>query len=187
MTAPFVIDGYAIVTVEGMIADAHAAVPDSLKNEADQAYFSSALDAAALVVHGRHSHEGHPNSPRRRRFWLTRKVADLQPVAGAALEWLWNPAGVSLADAARRIGLERGTIAALGGTEVYDLFLPVYRAFHLSRAGNAHMPVGAPVFSAVRDGLTPEQILARSGLKQGATRVLDAENEVTTTTWERRL
>ncbi|HXQ84498.1 MAG TPA: dihydrofolate reductase, partial [Xanthobacteraceae bacterium] len=40
-----------------MIADAKGVMPDSIRNDADQRFFQSALDAAAVVVHGRHSHE----------------------------------------------------------------------------------------------------------------------------------
>ena len=185
MPDAFALDGYAIVTSDGFIADCAGAMPDSLKYEADQAYFSAALDAADLIVHGRHSYEGHANSPRRRRFWLTRKVAALEPLKPN--EWLWNPEGAPLAEAARAIGLDRGTVAVIGGTAVYDLFLPVYRAFHLSRAGRASLSAGTPVFSAVTHGATPEEVLRAAGLAPGATRTLDDANAVTVTRWERRL
>jgi len=36
-----------------------------------------ALDGAAVVVHGRMSHEGQPNSPKRRRLLLTRAIKAL--------------------------------------------------------------------------------------------------------------
>ena len=181
----FSVEGYAIVTADGMIADEHGIIPDSLKYEADQRYFSDGIDRAALLVHGRNSHEGQPNSPRRRRFWLTRGVQALEQVS--ALEWRWNPAGIDVFDATRRIGLETGIIAVLGGTTVFDLFLPRYRAFHLSRAGKARQPGGTPVLSAVLEGFSVEQILAREGFVAEPTLVLDAENEVTATTWAREV
>jgi len=179
----FSLEAYAIVSVDGMIAGADGVIPDSLKFEADQRYFSDALDGAALLVHGRNSHEGHANSPRRRRFWVTRRVADLEQLS--AFEWRWNPAGLDIFDAARRIGVEDGVIAALGGTQVYDLFLPRYRAFHLSRAGRVRIPGGTPFLSAVREGLSPEAVLTREGFAAGETITLDAANEVTATSWER--
>ena len=75
MSARRRIEGYAIVSADGMIADSHAIMPDALKNEADQRFFERALDHVDVVVHGRHSHEGQPNSARRRRVTLTRSVA----------------------------------------------------------------------------------------------------------------
>lgn len=179
----FALEAYAIVTTDGMIADEHGIMPDSLKYEADQRFFSDGLDGAALLVHGRNSHEGQANSPRRRRFWLTRSVAVLEQIS--ALEWNWNPAGIDIFDAARQIGLEEGIIAVLGGTSVFDLFLPRYRAFHLSRARKARQPGGTPVLSAVREGLSVEQILTREGFAPEPALVLDADNEVTATTWVR--
>ena len=68
MPGPNRIEGYAIVSADGMLADANRRIPESLKVEADQKFFHGALDRAAAVVHGRHSHEGGP------------KAADLQKV-----------------------------------------------------------------------------------------------------------
>ena len=69
------IEGFAIVSADGMLADHHRHMPDALKVEADQRFFDSSLDRVAAVVHGRHSHEGQANSPRRRRLILTRKIS----------------------------------------------------------------------------------------------------------------
>jgi hypothetical protein len=51
------------------------------------------LDGAAVVVHGRMSHEGQPNSPKRRRLILTRRVKALTPDPNNANARFWNPAG----------------------------------------------------------------------------------------------
>ncbi len=59
------IEGYVIVSADGMLADANGVMPASLKFEADQRCFESALDAADLIVHGRHSFEDQPRSPQR--------------------------------------------------------------------------------------------------------------------------
>src|SRR5271166_3399034 len=75
MRGPFRIEGYAIACLDGAIADATGLMPDSLKLEADQRFFERALDRAAVVVHGRMSHEGQPNSPKRRRLLLTEGIA----------------------------------------------------------------------------------------------------------------
>ena len=186
MPIPFAIEGFAIVTADGMIADERGAMPDSLKNEADHRMFSAALDQFDLILHGNHSHEGHARSPSRRRFWLTRSVAALANKAGAANEWLWNPAGLDLVAACRAIGLEGGSIAVLGGPSVYDMFLPLYSAFSLSRAGQARLPGGTPVFSHMRENRTAEDVLSAAGLAAEATRMLDADNEVTVTRWVRK-
>ena len=44
-----------------------------LKFEGDKAFFTAALDRADLILHGRNSYEDQPNSPRRRRIFLTRQ------------------------------------------------------------------------------------------------------------------
>ena len=65
------------------------------------------------------------------------------------------------------------------------MFLPLYDAFHLSRAANANIPGGRPVFAEVGPNTTPEDALARHGLKPGPRRALDAAAGVTVVTWER--
>jgi len=62
MRGPFRIEGYAIACLDGAIADATGLMPDSLKLEADQRFFEEVLDGAAVVVHGRMSHEGQPRA-----------------------------------------------------------------------------------------------------------------------------
>ena len=61
------IEGYVIVSADGMLADARNVMPDELKFEGDKAFFTAALDRADLILHGRNSYEDQPNSPRRRR------------------------------------------------------------------------------------------------------------------------
>ena len=56
---PTLIEGYAIVSADSMIADASGAM-DALKFDADQQFFWASLDAAAAVAYGRHSAEGGP-------------------------------------------------------------------------------------------------------------------------------
>src|SRR5580700_3903068 len=60
MRGPFRIEGYAIISADGMIADAAGLMPDSLKIEADQRFYEDALDRVTVVAHGRLSHEGQP-------------------------------------------------------------------------------------------------------------------------------
>ena len=179
------IEGYVIVSADGMIADGKGEMPPSIRNDADQRFFQDALDHAAVVVHGRHSHEGGPRAARRRRLILTRRVAALAPDSAYPNVWLWNPVGANLDAALDRLGIGDGTIAVIGGTEVFSLFLPFYDAFHLSQAANAKIPGGLPVFSEVGPNATPEDVLARHGLKPGPRRDLDRTAGVSVMTWER--
>ncbi|MFX5464657.1 hypothetical protein ABTD44_19995, partial [Acinetobacter baumannii] len=71
------IEGYVIVSAEGMLADAGNAMPDVLKFAGDARFFSAALDRVDLIVHGRNSYEDQPNSPKRRRIIVTRGVSAL--------------------------------------------------------------------------------------------------------------
>jgi hypothetical protein len=91
---PTLIEGYAIVSADSMIADANGAM-DALKFDADQQFFWAALDAAAAVAHGRHSAEGGPRVENRRRLILTRRIAALGRDAQNSKALLWNPSGAS--------------------------------------------------------------------------------------------
>ena len=68
MPRPRRIDGYAIVSEDGMLANAAGIMPDSLKFDADRRFFERGLDNVDVVVHGRHSHEQQPHSYLRRRL-----------------------------------------------------------------------------------------------------------------------
>ena len=185
MAAPFYIVGYAIVSSDGMLADSAGQIPDGLKIDADQRFFNAGLDAADLVVHGRNSGEDHANSPRRRRLILTRKISAIAPDPNNPLARRWNPASASFPAACRALGVEAGTIAIIGGTDVFGLFLDIgYDTFHLSRANKARLPGGRPVFPQV-PAQTPEDVLAGHGLHPGERRVLDAQADATLVTWTR--
>ena len=179
------IEGYVIVSADGMIADSKGEMPPSIRNDADQRFFQDALDHVAVVVHGRHSHEGGPRAARRRRLVVTRQVAALAPDSEYSNALLWNPVGASFDAALARLGVSDGIIAVIGGTEVFSLFLPQYDAFHLSRAANARIPGGVPVFSEVGPNAMPDDVLARHGLKPGPRRDLDPAAGVSVVTWQR--
>ena len=72
MHYPRRIEGYAIVSEDGMLANASGMMPDQRKFEADQRFFERGLDGVDVVVHGRHSRQW--RSDLRRRLILTRKV-----------------------------------------------------------------------------------------------------------------
>src|SRR5437899_8781159 len=75
MPHPTRIEGLAIVSADGMLADADGHMPKSLLVEADQQFFQDTLDQAAVLVQGRHSHEGSSRAAHRRRLVLTRRIA----------------------------------------------------------------------------------------------------------------
>jgi dihydrofolate reductase len=185
MPETYRIEGYAIISVEGMIADAQGEFPPQLKNDADQRFFRSALNTAAAVALGRITHDRERNLGRR-RLVLTRKVASLQPDADDPQALFWNPAGATFQAARLALGLRQGALAVIGGTEVFETFLAIgYDAFHLSRAAKVHVPHGRPIFDGVGTDVTPEDKLRSAGLKPGAPRLLDPATGVTLTTWAR--
>jgi hypothetical protein len=51
------IEGYVIVSADGMLANADHVMPEGLKFEGDKQFFTAALDRADLIVHGRNSFE----------------------------------------------------------------------------------------------------------------------------------
>jgi hypothetical protein len=186
MTRPDRIEGLAIISADGMIADAGGVQPDALKLEADQHFFRAALDAATALAHGRYSGESGPGVSKRRRLILTRTVPALRrdPQNDKAVHW--NPAGASLEQAWDALGLAGGSLAVIGGTEPFGLFLDIgYDIFHLSRANRATLPGGRPLFPGIPPH-SPEDLLAAHGLKADATRILDQAAGLSLVTWRRR-
>jgi dihydrofolate reductase len=178
------IEGYVIVSADGMLADAARAMPAELKFPADQAFFAAALDAAAVVVHGRNSFEDQPRSAQRTRIVVTRRVAALAGDPANPKATLWNPAGTSFAEACRRAGVTAGVAAIIGGPEVFDLFMDAYDTFWLSQAHRLTLQGGTGAFPGVPP-LSPQNVLARHGLVAAETRVLDAAQAVDVTAWRR--
>jgi dihydrofolate reductase len=181
----FRIEGYVIVSTDGMIADSKGVMPDSIRNDADQKFFQEGLDHAAALVHGRHSHEGGPRAARRKRLVVSRQIAAVAPDPDHPNSLLWNPTGATLEQALAQIGVTDGIVAIIGGTEVFSMFLPRYDSFHLSDAAHAKIPGGRPVFAAVGPHATPEDVLMQHGLKPGKRRELDPAAGVGEVTWTR--
>jgi dihydrofolate reductase len=178
------IEGYAIVSEDGMLANVAGIMPDSLKFHADQAFFEKGLDSVDVVVHGRHSHEHQWRSDLRRRLILTRKVSAIAADASNKEALFWNPAGASLEQAMAVLGIPDGNIGVIGGTEVFGLFLDRYDIFYLSRAPGVQLPGGRPVFPEV-PARTPEEVLERHGLERGQRQVLNTEKGVAVVSWRR--
>jgi dihydrofolate reductase len=183
MPHPDRIEGYAIVSEDGMIADAARIMPDSLIFEADKHFFERGLDAVDVVVHGRHSHEQQPHSASRLRLVVTHRVETVAPDSSNEKALFWNPAGASLEDALEALGKPGGSVGVVGGTDVFGLFLGRYDVFHLSRAPDAHIPGGRPVFPGV-PALTPEEVLASYGMVPGECQVLDEDKRLTVVSWQ---
>ncbi len=179
------IEGYVIVSADGMLADSTGVMPQSLKFPSDQKFFESVLDEADVIVHGQHSHEDQPRSPQRKRIVLTRKI----PALASTTQWphaiLWNPDGASFEAACNEAGVASSAkVAVIGGPVVYALFLDRYDAFWLSQAHDVTIPDGLGVFPDV-PRLTPQAIMAQHGLKAAERRVLDAAHNVDLVAWRR--
>jgi hypothetical protein len=181
---PLRFEGYVIVSGDGMLADTTGVMPESLKFAADYRFFSDALDRVDLIVHGRYSFEDQPNSPKRRRVYVTRSVAGCAPSPDDPRATLWNPSGASFEDACGLAGVDSGTVAVIGGPGVFAMFFGRYDTFWLSKAPKVMVPGGQGVFPGV-PARTPEDILHGSGLVEGETRILDADHDVRVTAWQR--
>ena len=171
MTIPgtnILVEGHAIISADGKIADRDGAMPPELHSDADWRLFQAALDRSVLVVLGRIGHARHPN-PGRRRLVLSRSVADLQPDPGDPRSSYWNPAGLDIADVMARLGISEGTVAVTGGTGAFDLFLPWYDRFVLAEVRGLSMPDGTPCFTKGH----PRFVLPGAGLEARDMEMID--------------
>jgi dihydrofolate reductase len=179
------IEAYVIVSANGMLADTSGVMPEALKFPADQSFFENALDAADLIVHGRHSHEDQKRSAQRRRVVVTSRVSTLAKDDALPHATLWNPAGATFAEACAAAGVKSSAkIAIIGGPAVYQLFLDRYDVFWLSQAHRVQIENGLGVFPDV-PASTPQQILTSHGLRAKEKRMLDRAANVDLTAWRR--
>jgi dihydrofolate reductase len=178
------IEGYVIVSADGMLANADHVMPAELKFDGDKKFFTAALDRADLIVHGRRSHEDQPNSPRRKRIVVTRRIGAIAPDPSNPKATLWNPAGAAFEAACDFAGVRSGTVAIIGGPDVFGMFMDRYDTFWLSQAPRVRLPGGEPCFPGVPEH-SPQGILAAHGLKAGEAQILDPANGVTVTPWRR--
>lgn len=171
------VEGHAIVSADGMIADRSGEVPVSLRNAADWRQYQAALDQAAIIVTGRGGHERFPN-PGRRRLVLTRRVSVLTTDSADPLATLWNPETLPFDEALTVLGVEDGVLAITG---VFELFAPLFTSFQLSESHRLVVRDGTPCFAAGH----PRAVLAAAGLLPGPLVMLDPAAEVSSTRWER--
>src|SRR5260370_33780150 len=136
------IEGYGLVSADGMLANHYRVMPDQLKFKGDKNFFPAALDRADLIVHGRHSHEGQPNSPWRTRIILTRRVGAIAPDPSNPKATLWNPDGAAFEAACAFAKVDSGTVAGIGGPDVFGMFIDRYDTLWLSQAPPRRLPRG---------------------------------------------
>ncbi len=184
MLRPRRIEGYAIVSEDGMIANADGIMPDSLKYESDQHFFECGLDGVDVLVHGRNSGECQPRSSLRRRLILTRQVPAIAADPSNENALLWNPAGASFEQALTALGTPRSSVAIIGGTYVFGMFLDRYEVIHLSRAFDVRLPGGRPVFPDV-PARTPEEVFVSHGLERGQRQLLEPAKGLAIVSWQR--
>jgi hypothetical protein len=184
MTAVARIEGFAIVSEDGMLADAAGVMPATLQAPADQRFFEAGLDRADVLVHGRHSHEQQRHSAQRRRLIATHTVQALAPDPVNDRALLWNPAGASLDAGIEALGLRDAVVAVIGAAEVFGLFLNRYDVFYLTRGPRIQLPGGRPVFPGVPER-TPEDLLAQHGMHCAERQVLDPATNLAVAHWRR--
>ena len=184
MNAPTRIEGYAIVSDNGMIATANGTMPRALKFDADQDFFERGLNGVDVVVHGRHSRERHRCSDMRRRLILTRRIPSIASDANNRKALFWNPTGATLEEVLAVLGAPNDSIGVIGGTDVFGLFLDRYDTFFLTRVPGVQIPGGRAVFPEV-PAHSPEEVLAKHGLTKASNRVLDAKHGLELMTWSR--
>jgi dihydrofolate reductase len=178
------IEGYVIVSADGRLANARNVMPDELKFEGDAKFFTTALDRADLIVHGRHSQEQQRNAPNRKRVILSHAIGSVAPDPSNPRATLWNPAGASFEAACAAAGVQSGTVAIIGGPAVFDMFMDRYDTFFLSQAPHVRLLAGEPCFPGV-PARSPQEILAAHGLEPGEAQILDLSAGVTVTPWRR--
>lgn len=175
--------GHAIVSDDDRIADAEGAFPQALRNEADWAQFQSALDAAAVTLLGRLSHEAAPNVRQRRRLVASRRVRGLEERADA---WWWDPGAMPLERVLGALVPEGGTVAVPGGQSVFDLVGAArFDEFHLARAHGVQLPGGRGLFAACERGVAAADVLAGGGLVADPAALIDPAANVSLTIWRR--
>ena len=184
MVQRFRFEGFAIISADGMIANAAGIMPDSLKIEVDQIFFEKSLDRADLVIHGRYSREHHRRSDLRHRLVLTHAIASIQIDPDNKRSLFWNPNGASFEQAAAVIGIHKGIVSVIGGRQAFGLFLARFDAFFLSRVSEVLLPGGRPVFPTVPPQ-EPDEVLREHGLILSHRTTLDADKGLTLERWDR--
>jgi dihydrofolate reductase len=175
------VEGHAIISDNDCIADAEGRMPESLRNDADWAYFQRHLDEAAVVITGRKGHAAHPNKPGRRRLVFTSAAGEGGFVRQGDISFL-DPARFDFHEAIQELAPAGGIIAVTGGTAVFDWFAQrrLYTAFHLARARGVVIPSGKRLFSGAAQA---EQRFRALGLVPVNSWLLDEAKGVSLQIW----
>ncbi len=91
--ADYRIEGHAIISEDERIAGPDGQTPAALRNETDWRRFQAALDAAAVVLLGRRSHEANPDPKGRNRLVVSSSAGGVERRSDG---WWWNPTEASL-------------------------------------------------------------------------------------------
>ena len=158
-------------------------MPNSLKFDADQQFLEAALDNVDLLVHGRKSHEGQPNSAARRRLLMTRCIPRSNAIRICRTPGYGIRPGSSLEGACGLFGLSEGVIGVIGGTAAYDLFLDRYAYFHLCRAGKVGCQAARRSFRGSDSAVRPRSCCESTAWRPGRPPTLDPVHDVTHVRW----
>ncbi|MGF1475701.1 MAG: hypothetical protein ACFB6S_09075 [Geminicoccaceae bacterium] len=185
MERPFTLEGFAIVSADGLMADAEGVMPDALRFEADWRYFQDQLDRCSLCLIGRHTHEAAPNHMLRRRLILSTSVPGWHREDDVT--WWWNPVVLTLGEVLDELIVAGDTVSVVGGTRVFDLVASTlgFDRFHLSLADGVRLDRGKPVFSGTdsRDAL--RRALTEQGLGVQEKRALSPADDLSLEIWAR--
>jgi hypothetical protein len=155
--------GDAIVSEDGMLANAARIVPDALNFKADQHVFEYGLDGVDVVVDGRYSPRQQRRLHLRRRLILSRMISAIAlHASNQNTPLLWNAAGVPFEDALFALGMPGAKVGIIGRTGVFLLFL-VVTMLALVVGTRCTAAGGCPVFPKVPTR-TPGEVLERTVL-----------------------
>jgi len=138
--------GYAVVSADGLIADADGRMPDQLKFDADWDYFQAALDRADVTLIGRATHEAAPNVKKRRRLVFSSRVQRMWQEDETTF-WV-DPTKTDPNGAITEMVGPSADVAVVGGQGVFDWVLskPGFFSFHISVAHHVRIGSGRHVF-----------------------------------------
>ncbi|MGH1481766.1 MAG: hypothetical protein ACRBM6_24055 [Geminicoccales bacterium] len=138
--------GYAVVSADGLIADADGRMPDQLKFDADWDYFQAALDRADVTLIGRATHEVAPNVKKRRRLVFSSRVQGMWQEDETTF-WV-DPTKTDPNGVITEIVGPSADVAVVGGQGVFDWVLskPGFFSFHISLAHHVRIGSGRHIF-----------------------------------------
>lgn len=156
--------GYAVVSADGLMADADGRMPDQLKFDADWDYFQSALDRADVTLIGRATHEAAPNVKKRRRLVFSSRV---QGILRDDETTFWaDPMKTDANAVLTEMAGPGADVAVVGGQGVFDWVLskPGFSSFHISLAHHVRLGSGRHIFRDAADLEAAILLLQERGL-----------------------